>query len=156
MACSTVGPEHVGPTRFCPSALVPELLVTDLSRSLWFWCDLCGFAIAYERLYEGFAYLDRAGAQVMLEERGRSRNWVTDALDAPYGRGLNFEIRVAALDPILQLLEKAGWPLFMPAEEKWYRTQNVETGVRQFLVQDPDGYLLRFSQRVGERPMKVR
>ena len=27
----------------------------------------------------------------------------------------------------------------------------VETGVEQFLVQDPDGYLIRFSQPLGER-----
>lgn len=156
MTCSTSGPSTLGHPGFARSALVPELLVTDISRSLTFWCDLCGFAIAFDRLYEGFAYLDRAGAQVMLEERGRSRNWITDALDVPYGRGMNLEIRVAAVDPILQSLDEAGWPLFMPAEEKWYRTRNMETGVRQFLVQDPDGYLLRFSQRIGERPITAR
>lgn len=27
--------------------LVPELLVTDISRSLELWCDLCGFEVAY-------------------------------------------------------------------------------------------------------------
>ncbi|HTQ34800.1 MAG TPA: hypothetical protein VMI30_11555 [Stellaceae bacterium] len=31
------------------------------------------------------------------------------------------------------------WLLFLAPEEKWYRTGAVETGVRQFLVQDPDG-----------------
>jgi catechol 2,3-dioxygenase-like lactoylglutathione lyase family enzyme len=144
-----------GNNGFVRSTLVPELLVTDIGSSLRFWCDLCGFTIAFERLYEGFAYLDRAGAQVMLEERGRNRNWVTDTLETPYGRGMNFEIRVAALDPILQSLNEAGWQLFMPAEEKWYRTRIVETGVRQFLVQDPDGYLLRFSERIGQRPVAV-
>jgi catechol 2,3-dioxygenase-like lactoylglutathione lyase family enzyme len=137
-------------------ALVPELLVTDIDASLRFWCGLCGFSIAFERLYEGFAYLDRDGAQVMLEERGRNRNWITGALDAPYGRGMNFEIRVASVDPILQSLTEAGWALFMRVEEKWYRVRDNETGVRQFLVQDPDGYLLRFSQRIGERSIAVR
>jgi hypothetical protein len=39
----------------------------------------------------------------------------------------------------------------MAPEEKWYRTGARETGVRQFLVQDPDGYLLRLQQRLGER-----
>jgi catechol 2,3-dioxygenase-like lactoylglutathione lyase family enzyme len=136
--------------------LVPELLVTDIDASLRFWCGLCGFSIAFERLYEGFAYLDRDGAQVMLEERGRNRNWITGALDAPYGRGMNFEIRVASVDPILQSLTEAGWALFMRVEEKWYRVRDKETGVRQFLVQDPDGYLLRFSQRIGERSIAVR
>ncbi len=52
------------PTR---NKLVPELLVTDLTRSLEFWVSYLGFHVAYERLEDGFAYLDLNGAQVMLE-----------------------------------------------------------------------------------------
>ena len=48
-------------------------------------------------------------------------------------------------------LAPAGWPLFMQPEQKWYRTGEVETGVHQFLVQDPDGYLIRFSAYMGDR-----
>lgn len=33
------------------------------------------------------------------------------------------------------------------------RSDDVEIGVRQFLVQDPDGYLLRFSEWIGDRPL---
>ncbi len=64
---------------------------------------------------------------------------------------MNFQIAVAAIEPILALAD-AHWPLFMAPERKWYRTGQVETGVHQFLVQDPDGYLIRFSAGVGERP----
>lgn len=125
--------------------LVPELLVDDLGASLRFWRDLCGFAVAYERVDEGFAYLDRGGAQVMLEECGHGRNWVTGPLDPPLGRGVNFQIGVASIRPILAALETAAWPLFMAPERKWYRIGAGETGVEQFLVQDPDGYLIRFA-----------
>jgi catechol 2,3-dioxygenase-like lactoylglutathione lyase family enzyme len=38
-------------------ALVPELLVTDLHRSIEFWCGLCGFELRYSRPEEKFAYL---------------------------------------------------------------------------------------------------
>ncbi|MFD1112036.1 bleomycin resistance protein [Pseudoroseomonas ludipueritiae] len=134
------------------AALVPELLVSDVAQSLRFWRDLCGFRIMFERLYEGFAFIEHSGAQVMLEERGRSRNWVTGPLDVPYGRGINFQIALPDIQPILEALASANWPLFMQPEEKWYRAEEVEIGVRQFLVQDPDGYLIRFSQRVGTRP----
>jgi catechol 2,3-dioxygenase-like lactoylglutathione lyase family enzyme len=58
-----------------------------------------------------------------------------------------------AVEPILVALAGAGWPLFMDPERKWYRTGDVETGVHQFLVQDPDGYLIRFSAYLGERPL---
>jgi hypothetical protein len=54
------------------------------------------------------------------------------------------------LAPILQSLASAEWPLYMDPEEKWYRTGPVETGMHQFLVQDPDGYLLRFAARLGK------
>jgi len=128
--------------------LVPELLVTDLQASLRFWRDICGFRIVYDRPEEGFAYLDLDGAQVMLEERGRNRNWITGALEAPFGRGVNFEFTLSTLEPVLQSLRAAGWTLFMQPEEKWYRTGAVQTGVRQCLVQDPDGYLLRFAERL--------
>ncbi|WP_175199400.1 hypothetical protein [Achromobacter insolitus] len=45
----------------------------------------------------------------------------------------------------------AKWPLFRNPAEQWYRGNDVEIGVREFLVQDPDGYLLRFSAKIGER-----
>lgn len=98
---------------FIPAKLVPELLITDINANLRFWRDLCGFVIVYHRLDEGFAYLDRDGAQIMLEERGRGRNWMTADLEVPFGRWVNFQISVKTLSPILEALQKANWPLFL-------------------------------------------
>jgi catechol 2,3-dioxygenase-like lactoylglutathione lyase family enzyme len=139
---------------FTWARLVPELLVTDLDDSLRFWRDLCGFRVAFDRPDERFAYLDLNGAQVMLEQHGRNRNWLTAPLETPLGRGINFQVSVPSIQPILAALQAAGWPLFMPPEQKWYRTGAVDTGVSQFLVQDPDGYLVRFSAPMGERPTR--
>ena len=138
---------------FAWASLVPELSISDLQSSLRFWRDLCGFAVVFDRPEEGFAYLDRDGAQLMLDQRGLTRDWETGPMEVPYGRGVNFQVRVASLEPILAALAGANWPLFLAPEEKWYRTGTVETGVRQFLVQDPDGYLVRFSMWLGERPV---
>lgn len=132
--------------------LVPELLVADIQRSLAFWRDLCGFSVAYHRLEEGFVYLDQEGAQVMLGETGHGREWITGPMDRPLGRGLHFQTRLRDIEPILQRLEAANWPLFMEPEEKWYRADGIAVGQRQFLVQDPDGYLIRFAMPLGERP----
>jgi hypothetical protein len=131
--------------------LVPELLITELRDSLDFWCTLCGFTILYDRPEEGFAYVKRGTAHIMLEQRGVSRNWIPAALEQPYGRGINLQINVESLAPILERLTDRGWPLFMAPEEKWYRIEDGEVGVSQFLVQDPDGYLVRFSQHLGHR-----
>jgi hypothetical protein len=36
-------------------------------------------------------------------------------------------------------------------EERWYRRGDTRLGNHQFVVADPDGYLLRFFQDLGER-----
>ena len=131
--------------------LVPELLVTDLDPSLAFWVDLCGFEILYDRPAERFAYLRLGTVELMLEQIGVSRNWVTGELEAPLGRGVNFQISVAALEPLVERLAQAGWPLFMAPETTWYETGATRSGVTQFLVQDPDGYLIRFTSPYGPR-----
>jgi catechol 2,3-dioxygenase-like lactoylglutathione lyase family enzyme len=143
------GPRHQRPEGgFAP--LVPELDVTSLPASIAFWCGPLGFTVAYDRPAAGFAYLQRDGAQVMLCER--NGNWDTGPLERPFGRGANFQIAVASIAPILAALAAAGWPLFRPVQERWYRTGNVLGGSRELLVQVPDGYLLRFAESLGARP----
>lgn len=131
--------------------LVPELIISDLDASLRFWCDLLGFRVLYERPAEGFAYLERERAEVMLEVLG-DRSWVVGTLERPFGRGVNLQIEAASLSPMLEALARAEWPLYRQPEERWYRTGAMEAGQRQFLVQDPDGHLLRFAESLGVRP----
>jgi catechol 2,3-dioxygenase-like lactoylglutathione lyase family enzyme len=129
---------------------VPELDVTDIAASLAFWCDLLGFEIAYDRPEARFAYLVRGSVQVMLCER--NGNWEVAEMSRPFGRGINLQMKVDRVAPILDALERAGWPLFRPLAEAWYRTGPVEGGQMELLVQDPDGYLLRFTEDLGTRP----
>lgn len=101
---------------------MPELLVTDLAASLRFWCGACGFAVLYDRPEEGFARLHRDGAQVMLEAvTAPGRHWVTAPLVAPLGRGLHFQIEIAAPEPILDALAARAWPLWLAPEENLAR-----------------------------------
>jgi catechol 2,3-dioxygenase-like lactoylglutathione lyase family enzyme len=140
-----------GPTGgFAP--LVPELDVSSIEASLAFWCGGLGFRIAYERRQAKFAYLEPQGAQVMLCEI--NGNWQTGRLERPFGRGINFQIATDDLESILEALRKMDWPLFEEPSESWYRIGEIEeTGSQEFLVQDPDGYLLRFAQSLGVRTM---
>lgn len=134
-------------------ALVPELMVTDIGASIAFWCGPCGFRVLYDRPEDGFACVERDGSRVMLDElpEGRAHRWEAAPAERPFGRHVNFEVAVADLAPVLAALEAAGWPLFTPPETKTYRVGEAGVAVRQFLVQDPDGYLLRFSQRLDGR-----
>jgi catechol 2,3-dioxygenase-like lactoylglutathione lyase family enzyme len=131
--------------------LVPELLIDDLAASLDFWVDLCGFDVLYDRPAEGFAYLHSGTAHLMLEQIGAGRNWIPAPLERPLGRGINFQVMLPDIAPLLERLGAVGWPLFMAAETKWYDTGDTQAGVAQFLVQDPDGYLVRFSSRLASR-----
>lgn len=132
-------------------ALVPELLVAELDRSIEFWCGLCGFDIRYSRPDERFAYVALGRAHLMLEQIGVGRDWVTGPLQRPFGRGVNLQITVPDSGALADVLSDAGVELFMQPETKWYRVGEEEAGVLQFLVQDPDGYLIRFQSSIGRR-----
>lgn len=136
--------------------LVPELKVSDFGASLKFWCELLGFVVRYSRQEEGFAFLDRGGAQVMLHQDelgGRPGVLITGDMQRPYGRGINFEIDADDLTPILEAVAVAQWPIYLGPEERWRRVGSVMLGAREIWLQDPDGYLVRFAQSLGERPI---
>ena len=134
------------------SRLIPELDVSDLDRSLAFYVDVIGFKVLYARPEERFAFLDLAGALLMLEEAaGPGRRFRTAALERPYGRGVNFQIETANVDALHERVRKAGIEIAIAIEELWYRRDEVELGNRQFVVADPDGYLLRFFSDLGQR-----
>ena len=129
--------------------LVPELLVSNHGASRDFYVRIIGFAVRYERPAEKFSYLDLGGAELMIEQE--TDFWATAPREQPYGRGINLQIEVDRLDPIIARLEEAGIALFRPIEEAWYRTGDTYGGNRQLLVQDPDGYLLRIFEDLGQR-----
>lgn len=134
------------------AALVPELAVTDVQTSLAFYTRLLGFEVVYDRPETRFAYLQRGEAQLMLDQHAEGVGWGTGAaLERPFGRGINLQIEVESLEPLLARLAEANYPLFVQPEENWYRQDDVLHGNREFLVQDPDGYLLRFSEFLGAK-----
>lgn len=135
------------------SQLVPELSVTNFQNSLKFYSEILGFTIKYQREEEGFAYLRLGNAELMIDEIGKGRTWKTGVFEYPLGRGINFQIEVPSFLPILEKLRKNNIDLFLDVEEKWYRKGDKEVGNKQFLVMDPDGYLLRFAQDLGERSL---
>lgn len=135
--------------------LVPELSVSDLEQSLRFYRDLIGFQVEFERPEDRFVYLSFHGSELMIEEdrkrEGVSALWIVEPLDFPRGRGLNLSIECPDARNLAQRLADAGIPLRKPLEENWYRNGEIQHGERNFLVQDPDGYLLRFAESLGTR-----
>ncbi|WBU64426.1 bleomycin resistance protein [Paracoccus aerodenitrificans] len=137
-----------------PTPLVPELNVTDFDVSHRFYCELLGWQVLYDRPEDGFAMLELGGAKLMIDALRIGRNFDATLTpdDRPFGRGMNLEIELPDIQPPLDALSAAGYPLHLAPEEKWYRAGAEELGQRQFIVADPDGYLLRFCQSLGKRP----
>ncbi len=132
--------------------LVPELDVSELAASLAFYVGVLGFRVLYERPEERFAYLGREGAELMLEEAaGPGRRFRTAPLERPFGRGVNLQIEVGDAAALHVKVLAGGFAPLIPLEERWYRRGAGQTGNRQFVVADPDGYLLRFFQDLGTR-----
>lgn len=136
------------------SSLIPELKVLDFKQSLDFYTRLAGFKILYVRPENDFAMLEINGAQLMIEGlTNKSRSWLTGELEKPFGCGMHFQIEVEDVQRLYQTFKKANYPIFLEMEEKWYRIDDTETCNKQFLVQDPDGYLFRFFEPVSTRAL---
>lgn len=128
--------------------LIPELSVADLAASLDFYVRILGFTVEFERAEDNFAFLSFEKSQIMLEQDG---GWTTGEMIYPRGRGINFEIETADLDSLVRRVRKNNIAFFREPQENRYRIADEETIVREFLIQDPDGYLLRFQQVLGEK-----
>lgn len=129
--------------------LIPELYVSSYKTSISFYQDVLGFCILYNRPTEYFAMLERQGAQIMIEELGHDRNWISAELSPPFGRGVNFQIETTSAQDLYDNIKASNASIFLELEEKWYDTDIGATGNKQFIVQDPDGYLLRFFEDLG-------
>ncbi|WP_047681203.1 MULTISPECIES: VOC family protein [Xenorhabdus] len=127
--------------------MVPELTVTDFLASLRFYADILGFTVMIRRSDPDFAYICLGKAQLMLEQY-HVEGWNTAELVRPLGRGVNFQIEVDDIELVLARLEEHGVPLFRNLRDNYYSIGETVTCQREFLVQDPDGYLLRFSQYI--------
>lgn len=133
--------------------LLPELYVTDFQKSLHFYTEILGFAIEYQRESPFFAFLSYQGSQLMIQELdpNEDKAFITGIYEYPFGRGINFQIDTNEVEQLAKLLKAQDYPLRRDLQDSWYKKGDILSGCRQILVQDPDGYLLRFSQNLGER-----
>lgn len=130
--------------------IIPELSVSNLNNSLKFYKTI-GFKIEYERPEDKFVFLSLEEIQFMLQEISKDDKWDVAPLLYPFGNGINFQLEVENVDKIYEALKKNNYDIAFEMEENWYRQDDKLLGNREFLVQDPDGYLIRFSEDLGEK-----
>jgi len=129
---------------------IPELSVTNLSKSLEFY-KTAGFKIEYERPENKFAFISLGEIQFMLQEITDNDKWEVAPLTYPFGNGINFQLEVENVEQIYNNFKNNNYKITYDIEENWYRQNNRLLGNKEFLIQDPDGYLLRFSEDLGEK-----
>lgn len=87
----------------------------------------------------------------MLQEISKEDKWKIAPLSYPFGNGVNFQLEVDNIDSLYDKLKENGYNIVFEMEENWYRQDDKILGNKEFLIQDPDGYLLRFSEDLGEK-----
>jgi hypothetical protein len=75
-----------------------------------------------------------------------------EVIACSFGIGINLQFDIVAVAPHIEKPSQSGGPLYRECKDTWYRADNTEVGQREFIVQDPDGYLVRLVERLGERP----
>lgn len=125
------------------NSLIPELTVSDIVKTKEFYLEILQFKVEYERPEDLFIFISLEGNQLMLEQENGS--WNTGVLEYPYGRGINFEMRVSDVEGLYQRVLDFGLQPFREIRVSCYRSDDEEVIQKEFLIQDPDGYLLRFT-----------
>jgi lactoylglutathione lyase len=136
--------------------LTPELYVSHFQRSLEFYTKTLGFTVEYQREDPLFAFLSYQGSHLMIQEFDPREGaaFITGSFEYPLGRGINFQIETDDIHCVHDALRASNYPLRREMQDSWYQVGHVLRGCRQILVQDPDGYLLRFAQNIGEKPVE--
>lgn len=124
------------------NSLIPELSVSDIEISKKFYKTL-GFKIIYERPKDKFCFIQLENNQIMIEEN--NDNWNVGRLEYPYGNGINISMSVENVEYLYQNLKNVKIKFFLDLTVNEYRVDDKLFQDKEFLIQDPDGYLLRFN-----------
>ena len=123
--------------------MIPELSVFDIERTKRFYNDL-GFKIEYERPEEKFVFMSFQDSQFMFEQI-HDNGWNIGELIYPLGRGINFSIAVDDIERLYKLVKTLNLEIYRELNRSIYQVNGTEETQSEFLIQDPNGYLLRFT-----------
>jgi uncharacterized glyoxalase superfamily protein PhnB len=120
------------------TGIAPQFLVNDLRQAIAYYCDNLGFQLDFEHqsfyasvTRDGFAIHLKHAAKLAADREHRKQNEHLDAY-----------ISVSGIADLFSELETRGAQMITSlAERPW--------ACRDFYVQDPDGYILCFSERTG-------
>jgi catechol 2,3-dioxygenase-like lactoylglutathione lyase family enzyme len=122
--------------------LTPNLIVSDVLRSLEFYRDVLGFTVPVtvpEAEPFVFAIVQSGPVEIFLNAPEPAIAEYPAFKDRPIGGTLTLFVEVANIALAhATLQDKVN--IVMPLEHKWY-------GSTEFAFEDPDGYLITFAER---------
>ncbi len=124
------------------NSLIPELSVSNIEQSKAFYTKL-GFKIIYERKENKFCFIQLENNQLMLEQQ--NDNWNVGEMEYPFGRGINISMSISNIEEFYHRTIKNSFEVFLELETHSYKVDDIVYDDKEFLIQDPDGYLLRFN-----------
>jgi catechol 2,3-dioxygenase-like lactoylglutathione lyase family enzyme len=122
--------------------LTPNLVVSDVERSVAFYRDVLGFnvdATVPDQAPFVFASLRSGGVEIFLNAPEPAIAEYPAFRNRPIGGTFTLFIDVADIRQAHQSIRERV-TVVMPLEKKWY-------GTTEFAFEDPDGYLITFAER---------
>ena len=118
--------------------IAPQFLVDDLELSIEYYCRRLGFELDFR--YEGlYASVSRDGCAIHLKCAPKTE---ADRVHRRQNEHLDAYIDVANAAALHDELTARGGSIIRPLEERPW-------SCRDFYVEDPDGYILCFSERIA-------
>ena len=117
------------------TGIAPQFLVDDLDRSIAYYRDRLGFALDF--VYDGFyASVSRDGVSVHLKAAPKI---VADRVHRKQNEHLDAYVAVSGVKDVFRELQTRGALVIKPLGERPWSAVD-------FYVEDPDGYILCFSE----------
>jgi lactoylglutathione lyase len=121
--------------------LTPNLVVSNVERSVAFYRDMLGFTLTAtvpDASPFVFAIVQSGGVELFLNAPEPAIAEYPAFKDRPIGGTLTLYVEVHGIRSLYETL-RSSVPMVTGLEKKFY-------GVTEFVIQDPDGYLLTFGE----------
>ena len=135
---------HMSPQKLSATKLTPNLVVSNVERSLAFYENVLGFARGMTVPEESpfvFASVTSGPVEVFLNDQSTVAKENPQMAGLVFGGGNTMFIEVTGVDALHDAI-KADVRMIMPLVTQWY-------GLREFAIVDPDGYVITFAERVA-------
>ena len=129
-------------SRTTGASLAPNLIVSDVSRSIAFYRDVLGFVVEVtvpDAAPFVFAIVRSAEVRIFLNAPEDATAEYPTLKNRPLGGTFTLFIGVVGIHDLHRELESKV-KMIMPIERKWY-------GTTEFAFEDPDGYVITIAER---------